>query len=69
MQGAPEWAGTTVSWDLTPVENGTRLRFAHHNYRSAAGSFGEVTFNWAWYLISLKEFLETGQGRPGDPPR
>jgi len=69
VQGAPEWAGTTVSWDLTPVENGTRLRFAHHNYGSAAGSFGEVTFNWAWYLISLKEYLETGQGRPGDPPR
>jgi len=68
-QGAPEWAGTSVSWELTPTETGTRVRFAHRNYPSVEGTFAQVTFNWAWYLSSLKDYLEAGTGRPGDPPQ
>jgi uncharacterized protein YndB with AHSA1/START domain len=64
-QGAPDWAGTHVSWDLSPVEQGTRVRFGHREYASADGSFAGAAFNWAWYLSSLKDYLETGQGRPG----
>ena len=67
--GAPEWDGTRITWDLLPAGSGTVVRFAHRGYPSAEGSFGQVTFNWAWYLISLKGYLETGHGRPGDPPR
>jgi uncharacterized protein YndB with AHSA1/START domain len=64
-QGAPEWTNTGVTWDLEP----TGLRFAHRDYPSTEGSFASVTFNWAWYLASLKAYLEKGQGWPGDPPR
>lgn len=67
--GVPGWANTSVSWDLTPTERGTTLRFAHRDYPSIEGSFANVTFNWAWYLASLKTYLEKGQGWPGDPPR
>ena len=68
-RGAPEWANTSVTWDLTPTERGTTLRFAHRDYPSTEGSFANVTFNWAWFLASLKTYLEKGQGWPGDPPR
>ena len=64
-QGSPEWAGTDVSWQLIPMEGGTRVRFGHHNYQSVEGSFANVAFNWAYYLNSLKDYLETGHGRPG----
>jgi len=64
-QGAPEWAGTRVTWDLTPVDGGTRVRFGHHDYASVDGSFASVGYSWAWYLSSLKDYIETGRGRPG----
>src|SRR5258708_24738759 len=28
-QGPPHWAGTSVTWQLTPVHNGTRVLFTH----------------------------------------
>jgi uncharacterized protein YndB with AHSA1/START domain len=58
--GVPEWENTRVTWDLD---------FAHRDYPSTEGSFASMTFNWAWYLASLKTYLEKGQGWPGDPPR
>jgi uncharacterized protein YndB with AHSA1/START domain len=64
-QGAPEWAGTSVTWDLWPLDAGTKVRFGHRGYASVDGSFASVAFNWAWYLASLKDYLEMGQGRPG----
>ena len=66
QQGASEWAGTHVTWDLTPVDNGTKVRFGHRDYASTEGSFASVGYNWAWYLASLKDYLETGKGRPGE---
>jgi uncharacterized protein YndB with AHSA1/START domain len=68
QQGAPDWAGTRITWDLTPVEGGTRIRFGHREWASTEGSFPYTAWNWAWYLTSLKEYLETGRGRPGQLP-
>src|SRR5260370_7737226 len=28
-QGPPQWAGTSVTWQLTPVHNGTQVFFTH----------------------------------------
>ena len=50
---------------LTPVEAGTSVRFGHRDYASVEGSFASVAYNWAWYMASLKDYLETGEGRPG----
>jgi uncharacterized protein YndB with AHSA1/START domain len=61
----PDWVGTRITWDLAPVENGTKVRFGHRDYASIEGSFASVGYSWAWYLSSLKDYLETGTGRPG----
>ena len=63
-QGAPDWPGTRVTWDLTPVENGTKVLFGHRDYASYEGSFANVSYQWAWYLTSLKQYVETGKGNP-----
>ncbi len=68
-EGAPDWAGTHVTWDLTPSDNGTKVRFGHRDYASADGSLAGVSYTWAWYLTSLKDYVETGKGRPGQAPR
>jgi uncharacterized protein YndB with AHSA1/START domain len=64
-EGATDWADTHVTWDLMPVDDGTKVRFGHHDFASTQGSFASVAYNWAWYLASLKDYLETGTGRPG----
>lgn len=62
--GPPDWAGTNVTWDLTEVENGTKLLLGHHNYQTTEGSFASVSYNWAYFLTSLKSYLEQGEGMP-----
>ena len=63
--GPPEWLGTRITWGLSPLGKGTRVLFGHHDYPSTEGSFAGVSFSWAWYLMSLTDYLETGKGRPG----
>lgn len=64
LQGVPDWGGTIVTWDLTPVEKGTKLLFGHRNYASTEGSFANVNYNWGRFLTSLKTYVETGKGTP-----
>jgi uncharacterized protein YndB with AHSA1/START domain len=69
ISGVPDWPGTRVTWTLTPVEQGTKLLFGHRDFASSEGSLPMTGFNWAWYIISLKKYMETGTGSPhtGDP--
>jgi uncharacterized protein YndB with AHSA1/START domain len=60
----PEWKGTSVTWELAPTDEGTRLLFGHRHWQSTAGSFAAINYNWAYYLTSLKQYLETGKGFP-----
>ena len=62
--GPPDWAATRVTWDLTPVEGGTKVLFGHRGYASSEGSFASVNYNWGYFLTSLKAYVETGQGMP-----
>ncbi len=63
-QGNAEWIGTHVTWDLTPVERGTRVRFGQRGFASADGALPVASYNWAIYLASLKDYIERGKGNP-----
>lgn len=69
VSGVPDWPGTSVVWDIVPTETGTKLLFSHRDFANADGSLPYTNYNWAWYIISLKKYLETGTGSPhtGDP--
>ncbi|MEP7291308.1 MAG: SRPBCC domain-containing protein [Chloroflexota bacterium] len=64
VSGVPDWPGTRVTWDLIPTDTGTKLLFGHRNFASAEGSLPYSGYNWAWYIISLKKYVETGVGSP-----
>lgn len=66
-QGPPPWAGTSITWQLTPVQGGTTLLFTHDGFAQADAGYEQTRANWASYLDSLKAYLETGVGWPGDP--
>ena len=65
QEGVPDWANTRITWDMTPGENGTtKLLFSHRNFANYDGSYALTNFNWGWYLISLKAYIESGTGKP-----
>jgi uncharacterized protein YndB with AHSA1/START domain len=64
-QVPPQWAGTSVTWQLTPVHNGTTLLFTHDGFTQLDEQAGRA---WTYFLASLKSYLETGKGTSGTPP-
>lgn len=63
-----QWAGTSVTWQLEPVSNGTMLVFRHEEFAKKDEVFEQTRGNWNYFLASLKSYLETGKGTPGRPP-
>ena len=66
-QGPPSWVGTSVTWQLEPVHNGTRLLFTHDGFAQVDEAYQQTRGNWEYFLASLKSYLETGKGTPGFP--
>jgi uncharacterized protein YndB with AHSA1/START domain len=69
-QGPPQghWAGTSVIWQLEPVQSGTNLIFTHDGFAQVDAVYEQTRGNWRYFLDSLKSYLETGKGTPGSPP-
>lgn len=62
--GHPEWKDTVLTFTIDPVDQGVRLFFRHEGWKSTEGTFARSSFDWARYLISLKEYLASGRGTP-----
>jgi uncharacterized protein YndB with AHSA1/START domain len=67
-QGPPHWAGTSVTWQLEPAPNGTKVVFTHEGFVKKDEAYEQTRGNWDYFLASLKSYLETGKGTPGVPP-
>lgn len=67
IQGADEWVGTTVSFDLDSNDNKTRLRFNHDKWPTNDDFYALCSFSWARYMESLRQYLQTGKGQPFQP--
>src|SRR5260370_13535204 len=55
-----QWAGTSVTWQLTPVHNGTMLVFRHEGFGKKDAVYEQTRGNWNYFLASLKSYLATG---------
>ena len=63
-----DWIGTTVSFELETVDNNmTQLRFKHDKWPTHGDFFAHCNLSWAKYLLSLREYIETGVGKPFKP--
>lgn len=61
----PEWGGTTITFDISEADQGgSSLLFGHRGWASTSASFAAINYNWAYYLTSLKDHLEKGEGFP-----
>jgi hypothetical protein len=60
------WEGSIITWELTPISNGSRLLLGQHElFVGRTGySIDEARAGWEYFLLSLKLYLETGKGTP-----
>jgi len=62
--GPAEWIGTDVTFKLSQDGDATLVVFGHRNWREAVEFMAHCSMKWATFLLSLKEFVETGRGKP-----
>ena len=64
LEGDKEWIGTTFLFDLEEKDGSTILRFSQNDWKEETDFFASCNYNWGYYLISLKQYCETGEGTP-----
>jgi uncharacterized protein YndB with AHSA1/START domain len=62
--GPEEWIGTDVVFKLTQDGDYTIVHFGHKNWREAVEFTEHCSMKWATFMLSLKDLVETGKGRP-----
>lgn len=62
--GPAEWLDTEAVFRLAQDGEFTIVRFAHRRWREAVEFTEHCSTKWATFLMSLKEYVETGRGRP-----
>ena len=63
-EGMREWAGTEVSFELSRDAVQTIIRFRHSGWKEASLFHAHCSTKWATFMLSLKDLLEKGAGRP-----
>jgi uncharacterized protein YndB with AHSA1/START domain len=64
IDGPAEWIGTEVEWRLDQRDEYTIVQFKHEGWREPVEFMHHCSTKWATYLMSLKELVETGRGKP-----
>lgn len=64
LEGPPDWVGTSITFDLSVQDGQTIVIFGHRGWAEASESMAHCSMKWAVFLLSLRELVETGKGRP-----
>lgn len=64
VDGPAEWVGTDITFELSEQDNQTIVLFGHRNWREAVEFMAHCSMKWATFLLSLREHVETGKGKP-----
>ena len=63
-KGLSDWAGTRLEFKVFRRNDLTYLHLRHSNWKEEAKMYAQCNTDWAFYLLSLREYVETGKGRP-----
>ncbi|MDQ6610256.1 MAG: SRPBCC domain-containing protein [Bacteroidota bacterium] len=59
-----EWTGTTISFEITEINNKTQLRFKHHGLVPNIECYGSCSTGWSKLIQeSLLSLVTTGKGK------
>jgi len=64
VKGPEEWLGTRIEFDVHAKESHNQLMFRHAGWSSENPFFHHCSTKWATFLLSLRDYLETGKGQP-----
>lgn len=64
VSGPDEWVGTKISFDLSQNRDCTKILFKHQGWKEPVEFMHHCSTKWAMFLMSIKELVETGAGRP-----
>jgi uncharacterized protein YndB with AHSA1/START domain len=65
LGNVPEsWVGTEISFQLDTQEDQTFVKFTHSNWKESTDFMAHCNTKWAVFLLSLKDAVETGKGKP-----
>jgi len=62
--GPAEWVGTHIEFTLSQQGDYTIVLFGHRDWREEVEFTAHCTTKWATFLLSLRDLVETGQGKP-----
>jgi uncharacterized protein YndB with AHSA1/START domain len=64
IEGPAEWIGTNVTFDLSQQGEQTIIIFGHRGWREWVEFMAHCSMKWAVFLLSLRQYVETGKGNP-----
>ena len=69
VAGPEEWLGTEICFELRRARRQTWVMFSHRGWQQPGEFMHHCSTKWAVFLLSLKEYVETGAGRPAPHDR
>jgi len=64
VDGPAEWIGTAITFELSQQDDQIIILFGHRNWREQIEFMAHCSMKWAVFLLSLREYVETGNGQP-----
>ncbi len=65
MNDKKEWKGTKIIWELSGLENSSRISMTHIGMNAGIECFEDCTKGWNHYVtVSLFNLIEQGRGEP-----
>jgi uncharacterized protein YndB with AHSA1/START domain len=64
VDGAKEWIGTELTFDLKLEDGSTLVMFAQRGWKEQVEFMHYCSTKWGTYLVGLKSLCETGKGSP-----
>ena len=61
---AGEWLDTRICFDLEEKPDQVMVNFRHDDWKEATPFLAHCSTKWGVFMLSLKDYLETGSGKP-----
>lgn len=64
VNGPEDWVGTQIEFEIHQQREHSQLMFRHTGWDSENSFFHHCSTKWATFLLSLRDYVEKGVGRP-----
>ncbi len=64
VRGPAEWVDTEIIFELVQRGAQTFVLFSHVGWKNPVEFMHHCSTQWAYFVVSLKELVETGKGHP-----